>query len=239
MKAQISVDFIMIFSVALIIFLFLFSIVSKRNGELDSTRTLLYAKSVSDKLAFDINSIFLAGNGVTKTILLQSTLKDDTNYDLNIYPTEHLIKINWNNRQYSSTLLTSSLSGALTSLQGEYDIANVDGIITIASLAPQICGNNIIEGTEVCDGTDLSPYNSDCSTYPPYTGGTLSCLGDCSDYDTSSCTLPVTCQSACSTLGYGQSQCRNGCSGGWSTSALLGDAECTAQNPAKPDCCCR
>ena len=51
-----------------------------------------------------------------------------------------------------------------------------------------ICSNNIKEGTEVCDGTDLSPYTSACSTYPGFTGGTLSCNAQCTAFVTSSCT---------------------------------------------------
>lgn len=50
-----------------------------------------------------------------------------------------------------------------------------------------ICNNNIIEPGEVCDGTKLSPYTSDCSSYPGYTGGTLTCLANCSGYNFSGC----------------------------------------------------
>ena len=57
---------------------------------------------------------------------------------------------------------------------------------------PSTCGNNAIEGTEDCDGTDLAPYTLDCSTYPGFDGGTLACLSDCSGYDTSLCVSPPT-----------------------------------------------
>ena len=190
MKAQISVDFIIIISIALIVFLYLFSIIDKRNDELYSTRTSLYAKSVSDTLAFNINSVFLAGNGFKKNILLQNKLKDDTGYNLNIYPTEHLIKIAWNNRQYSSPILTSSISGDLSLLPGEYEIANINGVITITQIGGLVCGNNVREGTEVCDGTDLNGQN--CQSLG-YSGGTLACSADCSTYDISSC-YTTTCQ---------------------------------------------
>jgi hypothetical protein len=49
----------------------------------------------------------------------------------------------------------------------------------------QTCGNNIREGTEVCDGTDHA--NQMCSTQG-YTGGTLSCNTSCSAFVTSACT---------------------------------------------------
>ena len=52
----------------------------------------------------------------------------------------------------------------------------------------QVCGNNIREGSEVCDGSDFWLYTSDCSTYPGFTGGILKCNTQCNGLDTSSCT---------------------------------------------------
>jgi len=49
----------------------------------------------------------------------------------------------------------------------------------------QTCGNNLREGTEVCDGTDLASQS--CTTQG-FTGGTLSCNGTCSAFVTSACT---------------------------------------------------
>ncbi len=54
--------------------------------------------------------------------------------------------------------------------------------------APAMCGNDLVEGVEVCDGTDL--VGSDCAT-EGFGGGTLACLGDCSGFDTSMCTNNV------------------------------------------------
>ncbi len=47
-----------------------------------------------------------------------------------------------------------------------------------------VCGNNIKEGSEVCDGTDLG--GKTCSSQG-FDGGTLGCKLDCSGFDTSSC----------------------------------------------------
>ncbi len=46
------------------------------------------------------------------------------------------------------------------------------------------CGNNLIEGDETCDGTNL--LGQTCQSQG-YDSGTLYCLPDCSDFDTSSC----------------------------------------------------
>ena len=46
------------------------------------------------------------------------------------------------------------------------------------------CGNNIREGSEVCDGTDLN--GNACTTFG-YVSGNLACNGSCTGYDTSGC----------------------------------------------------
>ncbi|MFH0970882.1 MAG: class III signal peptide-containing protein [Candidatus Diapherotrites archaeon] len=51
----------------------------------------------------------------------------------------------------------------------------------------EFCGNNVQEGTEDCDGSDLG--GNDCTTISgSYTGGTLSCNVTSCTFDTSSCT---------------------------------------------------
>jgi len=52
------------------------------------------------------------------------------------------------------------------------------------------CGNDVIEGGEVCD---LNKLNSQNCTKFNYTGGSLSCLEDCSGYDYSQCTGEEVC----------------------------------------------
>lgn len=54
---------------------------------------------------------------------------------------------------------------------------------------PATCGNDVVEGTELCDGTDLD--DNDCTTIGQgFTGGDLYCFdnGQCDTWDTSSCT---------------------------------------------------
>ncbi|MBU1240889.1 hypothetical protein KKF84_08170 [Myxococcota bacterium] len=55
--------------------------------------------------------------------------------------------------------------------------------------AEALCGNNVIEGLEVCDGTNLDSATCDSLGLGE---GILTCLGDCSDYDTADCRL-ATC----------------------------------------------
>ena len=55
---------------------------------------------------------------------------------------------------------------------------------------PAVCGDNVAEGGEFCDGTDLQGLS--CADLG-FTGGTLACLSDCSYFDTSNCEGEVFC----------------------------------------------
>ncbi|MCX4248052.1 hypothetical protein [Paraliomyxa miuraensis] len=50
------------------------------------------------------------------------------------------------------------------------------------------CGDDVVEGDEVCDGTELGEET--CLTQG-FDGGDLACLADCSGYDTRGCLLAV------------------------------------------------
>jgi hypothetical protein len=52
----------------------------------------------------------------------------------------------------------------------------------------QLCSNNVREGTETCDGTDLAGQT--CLTQG-FTGGTLACAANCLSFNTSNCTSTV------------------------------------------------
>lgn len=80
----------------------------------------------------------------------------------------------------------SSTSGAVDS-SGGTTVAAEDSTTTAAesSTGPAMaCGNDAIEGDEICDGTDLT--GQDC-TMQGFDGGTLACNADCGGYDTSGC----------------------------------------------------
>jgi len=69
-----------------------------------------------------------------------------------------------------------------------YDLA------ACVEIEPSECGNGIREGLEVCDTEGLT----NCVDIDPllFSGGKAYCLGDCSGYDTSTCTeKPLECES--------------------------------------------
>jgi hypothetical protein len=66
----------------------------------------------------------------------------------------------------------------------------------------ELCGNDAVEGDEICDGTDLG--GQDCAMQG-FDGGELACSTDCSELDTSGC-MNFAC-------GNGTMEGREGCDG--------------------------
>ncbi len=82
------------------------------------------------------------------------------------------------NSETCATVMTSKPSGTLTcSATCSFD--------TSACTAPE-CGNDIREGSEVCDGEDLGGQT--CAALPDFKGGTLACTEACI-LDTSACEI--------------------------------------------------
>lgn len=71
---------------------------------------------------------------------------------------------------------------------------NLDCTVIDDSACQPPCGNNAVEGAEVCDGTALN--GKTCETVPGggYTGGALACQADCTGYKVTGCSpLPPLC----------------------------------------------
>jgi cysteine-rich repeat protein len=83
-----------------------------------------------------------------------------------------------------------SISSAIDSHIGNCGAYSIDiccGFSTITpTLPPVICGNNVIEGTEQCDGANLGGQT--CIS-KGFATGTLSCAADCSAFVISSCSI--------------------------------------------------
>ena len=86
------------------------------------------------------------------------------------------------------------------------------------------CGNNVIECTETCDGTDLG--GETCGTQG-CGGGTLACNSTCDGLDTSGCSDCVICDNdgTCE-LGEDCNGCANDCVSGISPGAECGNGIC-------------
>lgn len=93
---------------------------------------------------------------------------------------------------FAAILVSAYLAVALEQVaesRGSFDVDVGEGVVLIDSGISQqeFCGNDIKEGSEQCDGTDLG--GATCSSLISGTSGSLSCKSDCI-YDTSNCTAP-------------------------------------------------
>ncbi|MFO0635949.1 MAG: hypothetical protein U0168_24170 [Nannocystaceae bacterium] len=98
-----------------------------------------------------------------------------------------------------ATTGSGSTSGATTSGGGSSTGGTITagtGTATDASAGSSsggggpVCGNDLLEVGEACDGTDLA--GSDCLALG-FDAGTLACAGDCSDFDASACVSWLAC----------------------------------------------
>ncbi len=60
--------------------------------------------------------------------------------------------------------------------------------LPVTLVAAPSCGNNVAEGPEFCDGTDLGAETGTTCADEGYTGGTLGCNATCDDFDFTGCT---------------------------------------------------
>lgn len=122
-----------------------------------------------------------------------------------------------------------------------------DGVLDLADpdCSPPVCGDSIVQAGELCDGTNL--WDNDCTTVDDAFGsGTLSCLADCSGWDTSACMAAGSCGDGvaddgetcdgpdldgqdCASIGEGFADgtlaCMPGCDG-WDTSGCTNRVGC-------------
>ena len=128
MKSQVSTDLTIVLAVALIIFLSIFVTIENRNNELNHLKTKLYAKAICDKVAIEINTIFLAGDGAQKTVELPDSLKDNSNYIVNIYPKAHIVEVVWfygnQTKYYHCPVVSGDLTCGLTNIVDDFNISN-------------------------------------------------------------------------------------------------------------------
>lgn len=82
-------------------------------------------------------------------------------------------------------------SGSCTATGAACSVSNTccTGLCSNSQCVTSICGNNIIEGSEACDGTNLN--NQTCLLLGFAGGGNLSCNSGCGSFNTSGCSSTV------------------------------------------------
>ena len=93
----------------------------------------------------------------------------------------HMVVAKWDSDDCTGITCNSGLNGMPTAGQSG---PMIGAATEVEGGAGQTCGNDTIEGTEVCDGTDLA---SETCASQGLSSGTLACNGGCTAFDTSAC----------------------------------------------------
>lgn len=129
-KAQISVEFIIIFAVMMAIFLLVFSVVNARNDEFFFSSRSLDAKDVADRVAHAVNQVYLSGPGSNASLSLPDTIIDNLEYNLTAHSQARSIVIEWSGRHYISGIITTLRDSQTVLEPGRLDIRySEEGIV--------------------------------------------------------------------------------------------------------------
>lgn len=136
-KAQVSVEMVILLSALLILLMGIISTFSSASDRSFFSKRTVSAREFSERLAYGINNVYLAGEGASTEVVLPETLIDNTNYSIIIYPSQHLLEISWRARQdterYQVQLLTGGLSGSLSGIHGAVQLSNAHGSVIVTN----------------------------------------------------------------------------------------------------------
>ena len=138
-KAQVSIDFTISIMIAMILFVIILYSAHSHHHEMDSVVQSMDAKHVSERLAWGIDEVYLAGNGAAGRVNLPETVHGGKNYALRVYPGSVLI--NYSSREgekfCSHRILTKNINGTGSGLEltpGTIQITNTNGTIYLENV---------------------------------------------------------------------------------------------------------
>jgi len=127
MKAQVSVEFLVYFAFILLMAgLFLANHLTN-SQKLSYLKMDVESRNLVDKIAFEINSAVIAGNGYERKFYLEDKIGGFSNYTVEIG--DYYVLIDWNGRSKISTIHTKSINGTLD--KGWNLIRNNEGVIYV------------------------------------------------------------------------------------------------------------
>ncbi|MEM4662692.1 MAG: hypothetical protein QXM75_01595 [Candidatus Diapherotrites archaeon] len=124
-KAQASVEFMVLLSFFLVIFVFSLSVASGQHDVFMQSKKTQEAKLLARTLASEINAVYLGGNGTEKTIFI----KNFGDYNIVIYNKK--VFVEWDGQYVSELLLPSNILSPQMIQGKEYKIKNTGGGILI------------------------------------------------------------------------------------------------------------
>ena len=116
-KAQVSIEFLILVFFALVIFLFALYSFQQKNQEVQFHRDLLLAKSIVDEISSSVNNAYL-GIACNRNIYLPTTI-NSKNYTLSYLNDSHLLLLYWDEGAYSFPIISSDIK-INTSVKNSY-----------------------------------------------------------------------------------------------------------------------
>ena len=129
MRAQIAVEFLVIFSVIAMLSLLVLNAVKITDTANIVDENRLDAMGIADNVALQVNNVYLLGNGAQTNVKLPETLGENKTYNLSLIPRDHLVSISWDNEKYTVPIITENASISFN--DKNLFIKNYDGKIII------------------------------------------------------------------------------------------------------------
>ncbi len=128
MRGQSSAELIIILAVFFLLLLGVLAVVSQRDDLFFALQPRLSARTIADRFATGLNSVFLGGEGTTATAVLPAALDDGSPYLLSVYPAARLVEIRWEHRggveHYGASLIIAHVDGTLANLSGAVEMTH-------------------------------------------------------------------------------------------------------------------
>lgn len=128
MKLQVSVEFMILVSLLLLVFIAVIGGNSYLQKNMMSIKSDTEAKKLSDKIAFEINTAVKTGDGYEKRFYIEESFAGIYYFDIEIE--NYSVNIRWDDKVTSSPIIVKNITGSVT--KGWNLIKNTDGVINVS-----------------------------------------------------------------------------------------------------------
>ncbi len=127
MKGQVSVEFLVYFTLVLLIGTFFFLNYSNSIERISEIKAENDAEKLLEEIVFEINSAVVSGNGYERRFYLEDTIDGFSNYTITVW--NYSVFLDWDGRSKSSRIITCSINGSINKKWNL--IRNVNGVVYV------------------------------------------------------------------------------------------------------------
>ena len=127
MKSQVSIEFLVYFTLVLLIGSFFFLNYSSNREKIEEIRSENNAEKFLGKVVFEINSAVVAGDGYERKFFLEEKIGGFSTYSVTV--ANYSVFLDWDGRSKSSKIIISSINGTFNKKWNL--IRNADGVINV------------------------------------------------------------------------------------------------------------